>query len=410
MRGARRGRLVRWSVIFLMLVAMALPGCSPKPSGPPPPQRMFSLEAAAKSTVRIASLSGRADNPSLSTGSGVVVAPNFILTNRHVVEEALADGLNFRIYFWDNSAGFPRPVSAIIETDARLDLALLYVKGATSTPVTFALAPPTQLEPVTALGFPATTDTIFDRIQESVSATTGQVTAFNTGPVSELGPIDLILHTATLNPGNSGGPLFNACGDLVAINTLKGDPSRSSNVFVGSSISEVVPFLLASGVKPAIADSVCAPPSTTPPAKCSFDRAPMDAAIQAKDLSAVDDIVRKIPPSCLPVREEGWTQRNRLVSEAQEAFLKFSGRWRLADANCADGVYLGLSGQAVVGASGAQFQVERLTGLSGGTVSTKTLWTLVESPGTYAYTLVGDRLKIENTQNKTSWELERCTG
>ena len=216
-------RLYRTLLATLLLLATVacgptpVPGAGGKPDASSATAPRFELGTAGKSTVRIAAWTAGG----VSSGSGVMVAPNFLLTNYHVVAGVERSDGGLPLFYWDNGAGFPRSVTAIIGADQRLDLALLYVVNSASTPVMFALAPPQQLDDVFALGFPAANDRIFDRITETASVTSGQVSAVNKGPVSDFGPIDLIVHTATLNPGNSGGPLFNGCGELAGINTFK---------------------------------------------------------------------------------------------------------------------------------------------------------------------------------------------
>jgi hypothetical protein len=391
---------MRGLAFSLSLLLMACSQATPPPPAPP----TFSLPEASASTLRVVSLSGRDD---LSSGSGVAVARNIVLTNRHVIANALADGLNFQIFVFDNAAGFPRRVNAIIAQDPRLDLAVLYVRGMSSAPATFSLAPPTQLESVTALGFPAATDEVFDRLQESVSATSGQVTAVDRGPVGNFGPIDLLMHTATVNPGNSGGPLFNACGQVAGINTLRGNPTETSNVFVASSVSDIVPFLRSYGIEVSVADNVCASPGIQQ-AACTFDRATLDAAIAGSDLQALDEAIRTIPTNCLEARTAGWQRRAELATALDDAFVQMAGTWRLPDADCRDAVWLFQSGLSMVGYNGAQTQIERFVSAGGGAVTTHTVHP--EGDTTYRYSLNNRRLKIENLGSHQSWELERCTG
>lgn len=403
-----------WVPIFCLVLSTVLAACTQSPPGPKataPTRSIFQLETASKSTVRIAVLSGRQDNPDITTGSGILVATNFMLTNYHVVEAARPDGFDGRIYFWDDKAGFPRRITSVIAVDPRLDLALLYVNGSSSTPATFALAPPTQLETVTALGFPGSTDQVFDRLQESVSATSGQVTALNTGPVSPFGGIDLILHTATLNPGSSGGPLFNACGEIVAVNTLKADPAAASNVFIGSSLTEAVPFLLSYGVRPQVAKTVCIPPTTTTSTPCTLDTQSLDAAIASSDLSQLDLAIKTIPAACADARTRAWTERSKLLETLQAQVASISGRWRLDTQKCTDALIVGLSGWALFGIAGDELQVETPTTLAAnGLVQTQKIWPEPNPPTRYAYQLLGDRLRIKNLNTKKQWELARCGG
>jgi hypothetical protein len=314
------------------------------------------------------------------------------------------------MFVWDNAAGFPRPASALIDADPRLDLALLYVRGLTSRPTTIALSNPHQLDQVTALGFPAATDMIFGRLRDAVSATAGQVTAIDDGSLGEYGPAELIVHTATVNPGNSGGPLFNACGELVGINTLRADPTEASNAFVASSANEVLTFLRSYGVSTDVSALICATVPHTQ-TECSFDRTGLDAAIANKDLTRLSGEIRRIPADCVAIEQEAASARQLLSDEVLQAFMSMSGSWRLAEQDCNERTWLTLSGSAVWGRSGERSEVERLAGLTeDGAVRTQTIYPTSADAPNYLYRVMDEKLSITNLRTNSSWEMTRCTG
>jgi hypothetical protein len=367
------------------------------------------MQEALASTLRVAAIEGSGSDRRFSVGSGVAVAPNIVLTNLHVV--ALARGnRDALIYVWDNSAGFPRPASTIIETDARLDLAILFVRGIESSPTTFAIANPPQLEQVTALGFPAASDMIFGRLRESASATTGQVTAVDDGPLGEIGTAELLLHTATVNPGNSGGPLFNRCGELVGINTLRANPEDVSNAFIASSVGEIHAFLASFGIDPSVAKHVCATQEGQPSANCQYDRAELDRALEERSLIVITKQLRAIPGECTALREEAANARQMIASQAIQHFLHLSGTWRLPEQECDDRTWLSLSGLSVWGLAGDHLEIEQITGVVEGAVTTQTIEPPMPSPTNFRYSLAAERLRIENLSSNSSWELIRCTG
>jgi hypothetical protein len=393
--------------VFALLCFACLLSCSDRTAtSQPAADRPFSLSDASKSTLRVVAFGGSWQE-GVSAGSGVAISPNFVLTNLHVVEIAYQNP-NSSVYVWDDSAGFPRPVSAIIETDPRLDLAVLYVRGITSEPVTIALAEPRQLQEVTALGFPASTDMVFDRLRAGVSATSGQVTAIDEGTIGEFGPVRLIMHTATLNAGNSGGPLFNACGQLVGINTLKADPIAASNVFVSSAPDEIMGFLDSYEIPFQTASRVCGLEWQW--TNCEFDASAMEDAIAQRDLTALDRQLRLIPEQCGTIANRGWLARRELTREMVSRFLQMSGSWRLQDDECANRMSVTISGLAVWGRAGRRLEIERFTGINDRSVSTRTSFPENAGSDNYSYTLVDDRLRIENRTDSTSWEMLRCTG
>jgi serine protease Do len=137
-----------------------------------------------------------------SLGSGFIInASGYIVTNHHVVEDAI----QVRVKLAD---GRELPAK-VVGRDSRTDLALLKIE-ATELPVV-ALGDSAALqvgEAVMAVGNP------FGLAQ---TVTTGIVSA--TGRVIGAGPYDDFIQTdASINPGNSGGPLINARGQVVGIN------------------------------------------------------------------------------------------------------------------------------------------------------------------------------------------------
>ncbi|PYM56111.1 MAG: peptidase [Candidatus Rokuibacteriota bacterium] len=169
-----------------------------------------------------------------SMGSGFIINANgYIVTNNHVVDGAtqlqvkLSDGREFQ--------------GKVVGRDPKTDLALLKIE-ATGLPV-IPLGDSSALqvgEPVMAIGNPF-------GLEQTV--TTGIVSA--TGRSIGAGPYDDFIQTdASVNPGNSGGPLINARGQVIGINTAIFSQSGGS---VG--IGFAIPVSLAKSVVTQLADS-----------------------------------------------------------------------------------------------------------------------------------------------------------
>jgi serine protease Do len=141
--------------------------------------------------------------PRASLGSGFIVSPDgYIVTNNHVV----AAGGEVAVKL-DRGTEHP---ARIVGTDPATDLALLKIE-ASSLP-TVRLGDSDRLEvgePVMAIGNPFGLDQ---------TVTTGIVSAKER--VIGSGPFDEFIQTdASVNPGNSGGPLIDSRGAVVGINT-----------------------------------------------------------------------------------------------------------------------------------------------------------------------------------------------
>lgn len=148
-----------------------------------------------------------------SLGSGFVIDPSgIIVTNNHVIADADEVIANF-------SDG-TQLVAEVLGKDSKTDLAVLRVKPA---------------KPLTAVPFG---DSDKERIGDWVLAignpfgfgrtvTLGIVSAI--GRDINSGPYDNYIQTdASINKGNSGGPLFNMEGEVIGINTAIISPSGGS--------------------------------------------------------------------------------------------------------------------------------------------------------------------------------------
>ena len=157
-----------------------------------------------------------------SLGSGFIISSDgFVLTNSHVIEDAeevvvtLSDGTDHQ--------------AEIVGVDRTSDIALLKLEGKDFPFLEFGDSDDIIIaEWVIALGNPFG---LFD-ISKKPTATVGVVSGLDLDfGQQESGRVyqDMIQTDASINSGNSGGPLLNAVGEVIGINTF---------IFTGSRFSE----------------------------------------------------------------------------------------------------------------------------------------------------------------------------
>jgi len=140
------------------------------------------------------------------SGSGVIVTPDgYVLTNQHVVHRAAAVEIGL--------TNTDRVQAQVIAEDASTDLAVLHAR----TSGLPALSLLTKESPrvgqlVVAIGNPFGFEAT---VSAGVISAHGRALRGGDGRLIE----GVIQHTAPLNPGNSGGPLVDARGRVVGINT-----------------------------------------------------------------------------------------------------------------------------------------------------------------------------------------------
>ncbi|MBE5738665.1 MAG: trypsin-like serine protease [Clostridiales bacterium] len=181
-----------------------------------------------------------------SVGSGVCVSENgYILTNSHVV----TDCNDIILYLSDKSSVGAK----VVYNDPVLDLAILRSERAIPC---LRLGDSRDIvvgEDVLAVGTPLSLTLTHTFTKGIVSALDRTIKVSSTEGNGYMQ--NLIQHDASLNPGNSGGPLINTKGEVIGINTLKisgGEgigfaiPTRSFESLLSSFVTNVnykVPYL-----------------------------------------------------------------------------------------------------------------------------------------------------------------------
>ena len=149
-----------------------------------------------------------------STGTGFAVNKSgHIITNAHVV------GGSSRIVIIPTNSTVPHEAK-VIAISQELDLAILHASTLNLTPLTLSLVELHKGQKIWAIGYPGGADRehLADdpTVQDGVIGRTFKGTWDGRQFADQLA---IVQHNAPMNPGNSGGPLLDDCGQIVGVNT-----------------------------------------------------------------------------------------------------------------------------------------------------------------------------------------------
>ena len=191
-------------------------------------------ELVGPSTVTVMAELQDGFGASSSVGTGIIAtADGEIITNAHVVEGATA--IRVRL------AGETEPREAsLLAIDIGNDLALIDIEGDSFANATFARPGSVRIgDEVVAIGFALDLD-------GAPTVTLGIVSALGRTLVTDKGALDGLIQTdAAISSGNSGGPLVNAAGEVIGINTAVARGSSTtaaSNIGFSISVDEALPI------------------------------------------------------------------------------------------------------------------------------------------------------------------------
>lgn len=177
----------------------------------------------------------------MSSGTGFLVTEDgMILTNAHVVK----DGKELMVMLGERD----RRSAEVIAMDEALDLALIRIKPRSGEKLPYlrfiATDRPTDGAECTVMGYP-----MIDRLGQAIKITRGIVS-------SASGDGDHVLIDAKVNPGNSGGPILDRFGNVMAVVCMKSFASATEESYgIGIQAGRARAFLKKHGVTASIGDN-----------------------------------------------------------------------------------------------------------------------------------------------------------
>lgn len=165
---------------------------------------------------------------SAASGSGfVLTADGYIVTNYHVIEDAVKDdSVTVEVSFVNGD----KYTATVVGGEQDNDVAVLKIEAAGLTPVTLGDSEKLVVgEDVYTIGNPLG-ELTYSLSDGLVSALDRLITTTSTDPSTgktETTTLNVLQTNCAINPGNSGGPLFDSYGNVVGIVSAKYTKSQS---------------------------------------------------------------------------------------------------------------------------------------------------------------------------------------
>lgn len=255
----------------------------------------FSASEAEKGVVRVIVAMKSNRGVGYGSGSGFYIGNEHIITNHHVIAKASQGKLVVARKIDQHTIGIQD--ARVIWKDHELDIAILKAPGITCEEQTLSEAPIEKGSRAFAIGYPTSADASrrggtgkmgkieVDFVNLVYSSRRGVINNAGKGLVQFLDPtvssgeirkvltrkwrpeykteLEVIDHDVNIGHGNSGGPLFDACGRVIGINTQGLDAqtikglSLADNVKNSSRITELINVLKSQSISATVTSEPC---------------------------------------------------------------------------------------------------------------------------------------------------------
>jgi S1-C subfamily serine protease len=278
------------------------------------PARADDITASARGVVRIVTIAVVGDEVvGFGHGSGFAVAPNRVITNYHVVELATRYPDNVVIGVVP-SEGDKSYQGKLIAWDQDRDLALIEFTGVRLPPLTLYSGSVSEGEALIALGYPGNVDQATARnAADFITPQSPVRSQGNFSGLRKLSGTNVLLHTAGIARGNSGGPLLDRCGRVLGVNqAVTNGESGDSNFAFAVAQNELAAFLDAHKQKYTRVDVPC----TSIEDQLAHDRT---AAEQAQ--AAAEEQARTAAAQAAVERQDALEQARNNNEKTRENFI-----------------------------------------------------------------------------------------
>ncbi|WP_188235935.1 S1C family serine protease [Sphingopyxis sp. LK2115] len=201
--------MTRFLALLLALFALTVPA-----------RAADDISAASRSVVRVVTVAMMdGEVVGFGHGSGIAISPTRIVTNAHVVESAARYPGNVALGVVP-SEGQKSFAGKLIAIDTARDLALVEITEGRLPAAAVYTGPLESGADVVALGYPGNVDLATARsANDYITPRTPTRSEGNFSNMQAVDGVAMLIHTAKISRGNSGGPLVDQCGRIVGINT-----------------------------------------------------------------------------------------------------------------------------------------------------------------------------------------------